>query len=186
MNAIVEEAAKAIANGGIILYPTDTVWGLGCDPKNDSAIQRIADLKGRELENGLILLVDSWPMLERYVKEVPEICNDLVDFAVKPLTIIYPQGQFVSNLLKGRDGSLAVRIVKHEFCAALIKKMRSGIVSTSANLTGARSPARLSDVEESIRNAVDYVVNLPDSASSQPPSQILKIGTKNEIQIIRK
>jgi L-threonylcarbamoyladenylate synthase len=183
---VIEQAAKVIANGGVILYPTDTVWGLGCDPKNDKAIQRIAALKGRSTGNGMILLVDGWPMLERYVNEVPEICYDLADFAVKPLTIIYPQGRFVSNLLKGSDGSLAVRIVKHEFCAALMKKTRYGIVSTSANLTGEAAPARLSDVVASVLSSVDYVVNLPDAVSDQPPSQIIKVGPNNEIKIIRK
>jgi len=182
----IEASAKVVLSGGIILYPTDTVWGLGCDPKNEKAIRRILEIKKKVDSQGLIVLVNSWPLLQRYARIIPEICNDLVDFAQKPMTVIYPQGQFVSPLVLGDDGSIGIRLTSDEFCSGLIGKIRMGLVSTSANLSGEPAPKSLKDVNPEIKAAVDYVVNLPSRKTDSPPSQIVKVGEKNQIQIIRK
>lgn len=185
MQEEVEKAAKVLQDGGVILYPTDTVWGLGCDPKNDAAIEKIDQLKNRQ-NKSYIILVDGHPLLQRYAKIIPEVCYDLIEYANRPLTIVYPKGQYVSEKVLGADGSIAIRIAKDKFCQQLIRKCKFGLVSTSANLTGSPTPLSLDDIPESIRNGVDYIVNLNLENPNQPPSQIIKIGENSEVTIIRK
>lgn len=182
----IENAAKVIQDGGVILYPTDTIWGLGCDPMNDKALEKIIQIKQRNDSKNFIILVDGEPLIHQYVVEIPEICYDLIDLAENPLTIIYPKGKRVSKKIIADDGSIAIRITKHEFCAGLIKKMRSGLVSTSANISGKPFPTKFADIPVEIISGVDYVVNLPNQDSVGKPSQIIKVGSKGEINIIRK
>lgn len=184
-----EEIAKAkeiIQKGGIILYPTDTIWGIGCDPSNESAIEKIYALKERADNKSCIILVNSERLLSRYVKEIPDVCYDLVDLAVSPLTVIYPRAQYISKKIMAEDGSIGIRMVKDEFCSGLITALKSGIVSTSANRSGQPSPIGFKDIDDQIKNGVDYIVNLPNYQGTSKPSQIIKISEKSEVQIIRK
>ena len=182
----IEKAANVIRQGGIILYPTDTIWGLGCDPKNEAAVEKIIELKKRDENKSLIVLVNGEPLLNQYVSIIPEICYDLIDLAEGPLTIVYPKGRGVSKHILAEDGSIAVRITNHDFCFKLMQKLRSGLVSTSANFSGEPSPKKFSDISPDIINAVDYVVNLYHDQPAGKPSQIVKVGAKGEIKIIRK
>ncbi|OIQ34685.1 MAG: threonylcarbamoyl-AMP synthase [Crocinitomix sp. MedPE-SWsnd] len=186
MNSEIDQAVKTIKEGGVILYPTDTIWGLGCDPKNEEAIDKIISIKKRADKNGMLILVNSEHLLGRYVKEIPEVCYDLIDCADKPLTIVYPNGQYVSPKLLASDKSLAIRLAKNDFCNKLIQKLKSGIVSTSANISGEPNPNGFNEISDEIKNQVDYVVYLPELSNSSQSSQIIKISEKSEIQIIRK
>lgn len=182
----IEAAAKVIQDGGIILYPTDTVWGLGCDPKNEIALQKINTIKQRHQDKSFILLVNSENLLSRYAKIIPDVCFDLIDFANQPLTIIYPQGQYVSNQVLGSDDSIAIRFIKHEFCSGLITKLRHGLVSTSANISGQPFPKNFDDINEDIKSAVDLIIDRKFEVTKYAPSQIIKIGEDGEVKIIRK
>ena len=186
MREEIEKAFDVIKEGGVILYPTDTIWGIGCDPKNEKALDRINEIKNRSTNKNFIVLVESERLLNRYTKVIPEVCFDLIDYSEKPLTIIYPKGQFVAKQVLADDGSIGVRLVKDEFCTKLIQKLKSGIISTSANMSGEKSPANFEEISDSIKNGVDYIVNLPLSKKDVPPSQIIKISEKSEVTIIRK
>jgi len=181
----IENAYNTIKAGGIILYPTDTIWGIGCDPKNDEALAKIDALKNRTTEKHFIVLVESERLLSRYAKVIPEVCYDLIDFANKPLTIIYPQGQYVSNRVLGEDKSIGIRVVKDEFCSKLIQKLKSGLISTSANKSGDKSPVSFDNISDDIKNGVDYIVKLPLQQKNAKPSQIIKISENSEVTIIR-
>ena len=187
MKEELEKAYEAIKNGGVILYPTDTIWGLGCDPNNELAISKIQQIKNRTNEKSMLLLVNSERLLQRYVKEIPDVCFDLIDYSERPLTIVYPQGQYVSEKILGEDGSLAIRITKNTFAYKLIERLKHGIISTSANVTDtAYASNDLKDIPESIKNSVDYIVNLPLTNKSVQPSQIIKIEADSTVTIIRK
>lgn len=186
MKIEIEKAAEIVKNGGVILYPTDTIWGLGCDPNNELAIEKIIAIKQRANHKNFILLVNNERLLNRYVKEVPEVCFDLIDCADKPMTIIYPNGQYLSSQVLGEDKSVGIRLTDYPFCDQLINKLKHGIVSTSANLSGQPSPKSFQDIPKELLEAVDYVVNLPNEAKGSQASQIIKITAKSEIEIIRK
>ena len=186
MREEIEKAFNVIKDGGIILYPTDTIWGIGCDPNNEKALERINEIKKRQKDKNFIVLVDSERLLNRYAKVIPEVCFDLIDFTNKPLTIIYPKGKFVAKQVLAVDGSIGVRLVKDEFCTKLIQKLKSGLISTSANISGEKSPANFEEISDLIKNGVDYIVNLPLAKKDAAPSQIIKISEKSEITIIRK
>ena len=185
MKEAVEKAAKIIREGGVILYPTDTIWGLGCDPSNEAAVERIVDIKKRAPHKSFILLVDNEPRLKRYAKIIPEVCYDLIDYANRPVTIVYPQGQHVSQQVLGSDGSIAIRITNDPFCVALMRATKCGLVSTSANISNQPYQA-LDQMPAEIKNAVDYIVPLPLKTPNARPSQIIKIGADSEVTIIRK
>lgn len=186
MKEEIEKAAEVIRNGGVILYPTDTVWGLGCDPTNDKAIEKILEIKNRPEGKSLIILVPSEAILQRYVKEIPDVCYDLIDAASSPLTIVYPNAQHLSNLITAEDNSIAIRLTKNKFCVELMNRMRAGLVSTSANISGEQTATTLKQVSKQIISKVDYIVNLPEIVGTNVPSQIIKIKTNGEFKIIRK
>jgi L-threonylcarbamoyladenylate synthase len=186
MQTEIEKAIDVIRDGGVILYPTDTMWALGCDPKNDAAINRILEIKQSEGNKNLIVLVPNEQLLNRYVKEIPEVCYDLLDNALEPLTIIYPHAQHLSSLITAEDNSVGVRLTKDPFCQKICSKLKSGIVSTSANISGSNAPSEFKEVDNHIIENVDYVVNLPDYRGTTKPSQIIKIKENGEFQIIRK
>lgn len=181
-----EKAIESLRNGGIILYPSDTIWGLGCDATNDDACKRITDLKGRGGNKSFILLVDGFPMLEKYIPEFVEVCYDLVDFAVKPLTIIYPDAEGLAPSVLAEDGSVGIRITTDPHCLKLIRSIRKPLVSTSANLSGAPSPTCYDDVDPVIKNGVDATVELRLKEKMVKPSQIIKIGLNGDVSVIRK
>lgn len=186
MQEIVAQASDVIKNGGVILYPTDTIWGLGCDPTNEKAIEKIIEIKKRDWNKSFILLINSEFLLNKYVEKVPEIAYDLVDLADKPLTIIYPKGKNVSNKILAEDGSIALRKTKHHFCNELMNRLKSGIVSTSANFSGDKSPSTFSEISEELKNMVDFIVPIEQEDKPAQPSQIIKVGLNSEIKIIRK
>lgn len=180
-------ALAVLHSGGTILYPTDTVWGIGCDCTNAAAVDKIFKIKKRDSSKSLVLLVDSDARLLRYVKTVPEMAWELMQYSEKPLTIVYPEGKNVAKNMIGPDKSIAIRITSDLFCKGLIRAFDNGLVSTSANISGNASPENFSDVDEEIINAVDYVVNLrQEEKTPASPSSIIKVGIKGEIQIIRK
>ena len=187
MNEDLNNALQVIRDGGVILYPTDTIWGIGCDATNEKAVARIYSIKKREDTKSMLVLLYPENLLASYVAEVPEIAWELIDAALDPLTIIYPGAKNLAKNLIGMDETIGIRICADEFCRKLLEKFRKPIVSTSANLAGAPSPANFSEIDSSIRKQVDYVVNWrQDDFSRSKPSSIIKIGTGGEIVIIRK
>lgn len=182
----IKEALKTLRNGGIILYPTDTIWGLGCDPTNEAAVSRIFKLKSREENKSLIILADSIGMAERYVKEIPEIIYELTDVSDTPLTVIYPGGKNLAPGVCSEDGSIAIRISKEEFSSELISRFRKPIVSTSANFSGRPYPANFSEIEEGITDGVDYIVKYrQDDRGKHAASPVIKINSDGTIKILR-
>ena len=180
-------ARAALHSGGTILYPTDTVWGIGCDCTNERAVDKIFKIKKRDSLKSLVLLVDNDARLLRYVKTVPEMAWELMQYSEKPLTIVYPEGKNVAKNMIGPDKSIAIRVTSDLFCKKLITVFDNGLVSTSANISGNASPENFSDIDEEIISAVNYVVNLrQEERTPASPSSIIKIGLKGEIQIIRK
>ncbi|MCB0477475.1 MAG: threonylcarbamoyl-AMP synthase [Crocinitomicaceae bacterium] len=186
MSEEVQKCVEIIRKGGVILYPTDTIWGLGCDPKNEQAIEKINQIKNRDESKSYIMLVAEERQLNFYVPEIPDICYDLIDFAVRPTTIIYDNAKNVSPMILAQDGSLGIRLTKDPFCQKLCQQLKTGVVSTSANISGAASPQSFNEIEDSIKNSVDYIVNLRQNEKMTTPSSILKIGTNGEVKIIRK
>ncbi len=181
-----QKSVAIIKTGGILLYPTDTIYGLGCDATNVQAIQRIYELKKRPVNKSFIILLHSENQLNRYVKEVPPVAYDLLDCADKPTTIIYPDAINLPDLLLAEDGSLGIRIVKEGFAHQLLKKINVPLVSTSANFSGEPSAALLQDIHPDIVQSVDFVVNLPNNQATQKASSIIKLKVNGEISILRK
>ena len=179
------KAKEVVLNGGIILYPTDTIWGIGCSAMNESAIKKIFRIKRRENNKLLISLVSSIEMLERYVKNVPEyVLKYLYDES--PTTIVYPKVTGLSQILCGKNESIAIRLVKDNFCKALINQINAPLISTSANLTGNPFPKKFKEIDKKIINRVDYVVNFNDSnLKKSKPSRIIKVLLNGQIEIIR-
>lgn len=181
------EVLSVLRSGGTILYPTDTVWGIGCDATNEAAVAKVYEIKRRSEAKALVLLAENMDMVARYVREIPSIAVDLVEVNDAPMTIIYPEAQSLAPNVTAEDGSVGIRIPDHAFCQALLHKLRKPLVSTSANISGEPAPVMLKDVSPEISEAVDFVVP-PRFAkdSTGKPSQILKLGLKGEIEIIRK
>ena len=188
--ALREEIAKAIEilkSGGTILYPTDTIWGIGCDATNEQAVKKVQELKGRIASKSLIILLDNENKLGGYVREVPEIAYDLIEYAEKPLTIIYSGAKNLAPNVINEDGSIGIRIVKYPFCEQLIQRFRLPIVSTSANTSGNPAPKNFADIEEDVLNGVDYVVNWEqDDMAEKTPSTIMKLEPDGRFSFIRK
>jgi L-threonylcarbamoyladenylate synthase len=183
----IKESLKTLRQGGIILYPTDTIWGLGCDPTNEAAVNKIFKIKSRDENKSLIILVDGLSMIERYVNDIPEIIYELTEVSDTPLTIIYPAGKNLAKGVCGEDDSIAIRICRDEFCSDLISRFRKPIVSTSANLSGKPSPINFSEIEETLIDKVDFVVNWrQDDRSKSLASPVIKINHDGTIKIIRK
>jgi L-threonylcarbamoyladenylate synthase len=182
----IKRAVEVLRAGGVILYPTDTVWGLGCDATNEEAVKRIFEIKKRADAKAMLVLIDSSSKLQAYVDEVPDIAWDLIELTEKPLTIIYPEGRNLAKNLIAEDNSIGIRVTSEPFSRNLCTQLRKPIVSTSANVSGEPTPANFSQISDEIKNAVDYVVNFRQDDHSQPkPSSIIKLGKGNLIQIIR-
>jgi L-threonylcarbamoyladenylate synthase len=183
----IKESLNTLRNGGVILYPTDTVWGLGCDATNSAAVEKIFKIKSREEGKSLLVIVNSEQMIDRYVMEVPEIAYELMSVSDTPLTIIYPSGKNLASGVCASDGSVGIRICMDDFCNELISRFRKPIISTSANLSGSPTPGNFTEIEESIIGMVDYVVNYrQDDRQKQTASPVIKIGSNGTIKIIRK
>lgn len=184
--ATVYDAINAIKEGKTILYPTDTIWGIGCDATNEEACRRIKAIKKRPDTKSFIVLVDSFPMLERYIPDFHEVCYDLIDLATKPLTIIYPAAKGLAPSVLAEDGSVGIRLTSDPICRKLIQQSRKPIVSTSANLSGDNIPKSFNEIHPDIKSGVDVIVEerLDDKCSQ--PSQIIKIDLDGSVKIIRK
>lgn len=179
-------ACDVLLQGGLILYPTDTIWGIGCDAANERAVERIYTLKKRHDEKSMLVLLDNEEKLTKYVAEVPEIAWDILAVADKPLTIVYPGARNLAKNLIADDGSLGLRITSDEFCKKLIARFGKPVVSTSANVSGKPWPANFHEIDKSIAGSVDYVVKWrQNEQSSGRPSGIVKIGLRGEIRVLR-
>lgn len=172
--------------GGVILYPTDTVWGIGCDATNEDAVRRVYEIKQRQDSKAMLVLVDSSVKVDFYVRDVPEVAWDLIDLADKPLTIIYSDARNLAANLLAEDGSVGIRVTNEEFSKRLCQQFRKAIVSTSANISGQPSPKNFSEISEEVKSAVDYIVGYRQEEMSNPkPSSIIKLGKGGVIKIIR-
>lgn len=186
MTEDIKKACEVLQSGGIILYPTDTIWGIGCDATNEAAVQRIYELKQRVDNKAMLLLIDNPVKLETYVSEVPEIAWELINVADKPLTIIYPKAKNLASNLLADDGSVGIRITCEEFSRRLCERFRKPLVSTSANISGSLSPANFEEISWAIREGVDYIVSYrQEDKSKAQPSGIIKLGKGGLIQVIR-
>ncbi|TFG41699.1 MAG: translation factor Sua5, partial [Bacteroidia bacterium] len=147
-----------LIQGGVILYPTDTIWGFGCDATNQNAVEKIFDIKKRRESKSLIILVNGYGMLERYVKNIPAVAAEILEVTDKPITIIYPEGKNLAQGICNEDGSVGIRVCTDDFCSELITRFRKPIVSTSANFSDSSSPSVFSEIEDEIIKSADYVV----------------------------
>jgi L-threonylcarbamoyladenylate synthase len=182
----IRECLAVLKNGGVILYPTDTIWGLGCDATNPAAVEKIFSIKSRDESKSLLILVDSEAMLDRYVKEIPEIVFELTGVSDKPMTIIYPSGKNLAQGVCSEDGSVGIRICHDEFCKELINRFRKPIVSTSANISGKPSPSVYGEIEKAVIEAADYAVMYRrDDRRSNSASSVIKVDLNGTIKILR-
>jgi L-threonylcarbamoyladenylate synthase len=187
MEEEIKNTLEVLRKGGVILYPTDTVWGLGCDARNKEAVNKLFKIKERAEYKSVVVLVSDETMINRYVKEVPEIAWELMESAEEPLTIVYPDGRMLAENIIAADGSVGIRLVNDEFCKNLIHKFGKPITSTSANISGENAPSSFSDIKLDILNRVDYIVNLRQKETmNAKPSTIIKIALNGEFKIIRK
>lgn len=179
-------ALKVLRAGGVILYPTDTVWGLGCDATNALAVQKIFAIKQRDDSKSLIILVNSVSMLERYVTDPPEVALQMAELSQKPLTIVYDRGRSLAAGVASADGSVGVRICSDPFCDELITAFRKPIVSTSANISGTDAPALFDEISEEVISAADYVCLYRQyDRSRSSASSVIKISANGAIKILR-
>jgi len=182
----IKNACEILSKGGLILYPTDTIWGIGCDATNEDAIKKVYKLKQRIDSKAMLVLMDSSAKLNGFVAEVPDIALDLIDLSVKPLTIIYPEAKNLPSCLVAEDGSLGIRITTEEFSRKLCERFRRPLVSTSANISGQPSPANFDEIADEVKNGVDYIVKYrQDDTSKAAPSSIIKLGEGNLFKVIR-
>jgi len=186
MQEEIKKTIEILRAGGVVLYPTDTVWGLGCDATNEIAVKRIFEIKKREDAKAMLILIDNPAKLQSYVDEVPDMAWDLIEMSEKPLTIIYPQAKNLASNLIAEDNSIGIRVTKETFSKNLCAQFRKPIVSTSANISGNATPSNFNQISDEIKSAVDYVVNFRQEDQSKPsPSSIIKLGKGNLFQLIR-
>lgn len=191
---IIKEALAVLKEGGVILYPTDTVWGLGCDATNEKAVARVFGIKRRSEAKSLVLLASDMDMVAKYIREIPSMAIDLVEVNDAPMTIVYPGAQYLAPNVVAEDGSVGIRIPYYEegeqspavFCRELVRRLRKPLVSTSANISGEPTPKCFKEISEEIKAAVDYCVpKYVEAGSTGKSSQIIKLGLDNEVTIIR-
>lgn len=182
----IKRACEVLQRGGVILYPTDTIWGIGCDATNEEAVKRVYEIKKRADSKALIVLVDSSVKIDFYVREVPEIAWDLLEVADKPLTVVYPGARNLAPNVVAQDGSAGIRITQEAFSKKLCERFRKAIVSTSANVSGQPSPACFAEISDEIKSAVDYIVGYRQDDLSRPqPSSVIQLGQGGLIKILR-
>ncbi len=182
----ISRALEVMNRGGVILYPTDTIWGIGCDATNPEAVARVYEIKRRVDSKALITLVDSEAKVEFYVKEVPDVAWDLLECAERPLTVVYDGGRNLAPNLLAEDGSVGIRVTREAFSRELCMRMKRAVVSTSANVSGEKAPQNFSEISEEILQAVDYVcTSRREEKDKSAASSIIKLGRGAEIKIIR-
>lgn len=181
----INNALKVLKQGGTILYPTDTVWGIGCDATNYEAVEKIYNLKRRKESKSMICIVSNFKMLNQYIEDVPEVAYDIIKYAIKPTTIIYDRPLHVAENLIASDNTLAIRVIREGFCNSLLRKFKKPIVSTSANISDQPTPKSFKEISEEILKGVDYVVNLHDKKKAGKPSSIIKLSNDGIVKVIR-
>lgn len=186
MHNEIQNALNILKQGGVILYPTDTVWGIGCDASNAEAVKKIFKIKQREDSKALICLVADDRMLKKYVKKIPEAAYSIFDVPEQPITIIYDEPQNLAENLIAEDNTIAIRIPDHEFCFQLLRRFNGAIVSTSANISGQPTPRSFKEISEEILKGVDYIVNLHHEKIMAKPSSIIKLSSDGQVKVIRK
>lgn len=186
INAEIHKAFEVIQNGGIILYPTDTVWGIGCDATNPEAVKKIYALKQREESKSMIVLMNGEKMMYNVFSNIPEVAWQILDLSEKPTTLILDNPRNVATNIIADDNTLGVRLVKEPFCFKLIERMKKPLVSTSANISGQPTPKSFKEIAPEIIKGVDYVVNLHREKICDKPSTIIKLTNDNQVKIIRK
>lgn len=186
MDNDIKKACEVMQNGGIILYPTDTIWGIGCDATNEVAVKRVYEIKKRIDNKALIVLVNSPAKIDFYVSHVPDIAWDLIEVADKPLTVVYSNARNLASNLLAEDGSVGIRITKEPFSHKLCERFKKAIVSTSANISGMPSPSNFSEISEEIKDAVDYIVEYRQDDTTHPsPSSVIKLEEGGIVKILR-
>lgn len=185
INAEVHNAFEVIKNGGIILYPTDTVWGIGCDATNAEAVKKIYELKRREETKSMIVLMNAEKMMYSVFKDIPEVAWQIMDLSEKPTTLILDNPRNVAPNLIAPDKTLGVRMVKEPFCYKLMERMKKPLVSTSANISGMPTPNSFKEISHHILDGVDYIVNLQHNKVAAKPSTIIKLGNDLQVKVIR-
>jgi L-threonylcarbamoyladenylate synthase len=178
-------ALDVLRSGGIILYPTDTIWGIGCDATNKEAVQRIYDIKKRDDRKSMLILLSNINRLSSYLDQVPELAYDIIEMTNKPTTIIYSGAKNLAENLIADDGSIGIRITQEEFSAKLCDRFNKPVVSTSANISGDPFPVSFGDISKKIIKLVDYVVQYNQDSRSNKPSSVIKLGNNNEVKVIR-
>ena len=182
----VHNAYEVINNGGIILYPTDTIWGIGCDATNEQAVEKIYALKKRTESKSMIVLMNGEKMMYHVFHEIPDVAWQIWDLSEKPTTLVLDKPRNIAKNLIAADNSLGVRLVKEPFCFKLMERMKKPLVSTSANISGMPSPASFSEINKDIISGVDYVVNLERDKVAGKPSAIIKLTLDSQVKVIRK
>ena len=182
----VSESLPVLKRGGLLLYPTDTVWGIGCDATNAEAVDKIYELKKRPESKALICLVSDLKMLRQYVEYIPEVAYNILKYADQPTTIVYDNPIRIAENLVGADNTLGIRIVQDEFCQTLIRKLGKPLVSTSANLSGEPTPMRYPEISAAVLEGVDYVVNLQRKHKSTKSSTVIRLSSDGQVKILRK
>ena len=185
VNNEVDTALKILDKGEVLLYPTDTVWGIGCDATDEEAVSKIFKIKKRSESKSLVILVDSFEMLKNYVETIPNKVLEMLKDSKRPTTVIYKNPIGLAKNVFANDNTVAIRIVQHEFCQKLIATFGKPIVSTSANISGIPTPQSFKEIDKSVLDAVDYVVNLDRDKTMDKPSRIIKILEEGVLQIIR-
>ncbi|MFY9401903.1 MAG: L-threonylcarbamoyladenylate synthase [Candidatus Omnitrophota bacterium] len=182
----IQKSLAVLKNGGVIVYPTDTVWGIGCDATRDDAVNKLQGIKLRNGKKSLIVLVSGLPMLERYVREIPEIAYELLEVSDRPLTIIYPEGRNLAAGIYAGDNSVAIRICKEPFVNVLIDRFRKPLVSTSANFSTKPFPSNFEEIDPALLKKADYVVRYrQDDRKQYRPSSLIRVELSGVISIIR-
>ncbi|TCC87012.1 threonylcarbamoyl-AMP synthase [Pedobacter frigiditerrae] len=187
MRQEINNVLEVLKNGGVILYPTDTVWGLGCDATNEEAVAKVNAIKGRSTDKSLIILLDNENKLQSYVTEIPEVAYELIEYAENPMTIVFSGAKNLAKNVINVDGTIGIRIVKHNFCEQLLQRFRKPIVSTSANISGEPTPKFFDEISDEVKSAVDYIVDFDqENHTVKKPSTIIKLGPSGQFEFIRK
>ncbi|MBD1424863.1 L-threonylcarbamoyladenylate synthase [Sphingobacterium arenae] len=183
----VNKALETLKNGGLILYPTDTIWGIGCDATNAEAVEKVFALKGRAFHKSLIVLLHNDNQLASYVNDIPEVAYELIEYSEKPLTIVYSNAKNLAPNVIAADNSVGIRIVHHPFCELLLQRFRKPIVSTSANSSGEFSPSCFAEISEQIKAGVDYIVSYgQDEKGDGKSSTVMKLDPSGKFEFLRK
>ena len=182
-----QQALETLKNGGLSLYPTDTIWGIGCDATNPDAVEKIFALKGREKGKSMVVLLHNDYQLAGYVQDVPDVAYELIEVSDRPLTIVFDGAKNLAENVLANDGSIGIRIVNHPFCQQLLQRFKRPLVSTSANLSGEPSAATFDEIDDEIKEGVDYIVKFgQENQEKGRPSVIMKLGSGGKFEFLRK